>query len=434
MKLRIEKPIYGGAGLAHLAEGEQAGKAVFVHFTLPSEFVEARLTEQKGDFEEASLVQVLTPSPDRVQPRCAHFGQCGGCHYQHATSSAQLQIKSEILLETLEHSGLTALPELQIHTAEPWAYRNRIRLRVAESDSTLRVGYNRRASNEFLAIHECPISAPLLLRAAEAFLRAAAEDANTMRLVRDVMEVEFFTTADEKNLQMTLFVRKEQNHLNAVCERMKKLLPELAGWEVSLLSPSGQQRHARSPRRLENGGSSGFNYFAAGQDYWVSRNSFFQVNRFLIDEFVRVVTAGRQGKVAWDLYAGVGLFSHALAKTFRQVVAVEADATDLSRFFKGPGRRAVESTTVQFLRGAVLQRERPELIVIDPPRAGAGQEVCALLAKIAPADIVYVSCDPVTLARDLRALIASGYKVSELHLVDMFPQTFHLETAVVLRR
>jgi 23S rRNA (uracil1939-C5)-methyltransferase len=434
MKLRIEKPIYGGAGLAHLVQGEQAGKAVFVHFTLPSEFVEVRLTQQKDDFEEASVVQVLTPSLDRVQPRCAHFGQCGGCHYQHATYSAQLQMKSEILQETLERAGLTALPELQIHSAEPWAYRNRTRLRVAESDSTLRVGYNRRASNEFLPIHECPISAPLLLRAAEAFLQVAAVDANTIRLARDVMEVEFFTTADEKSLQMTLFVRTEEAHLKAVCERMTKLLPELAGWQVSLLPPSGQQRRARSPRPLENLGSSGFNYFAAGQDYWVSRNGFFQVNRFLVDEFVRVVTAGRHGSVAWDLYAGVGLFSRVLARTFGQVVAVEANATDLSRSFKGPGRRAVESTTVQFLRGAVLQRERPELVVLDPPRAGVGEEVCALLAKISPQEIVYVSCDPVTLARDLTALIGSGYKVSELHLVDMFPQTFHLETVVVLRR
>jgi len=166
----------------------------------------------------------------------------------------------------------------------------------------------------------------------------------------------------------------------------------------------------------------------------VGRGGFFQVNRFLVDELVRTVTAGRQGTMAWDLYAGVGLFSRVLAKSFLQVVAVEADATDLSKSFKGSGKRAVEATTVEFLRGAVVQRERPELIVMDPPRAGVGPEVCALLARISAPEIVYVSCDPVTLARDLKALASSGYNVVELHMMDMFPQTFHIETVVFLRR
>ena len=166
----------------------------------------------------------------------------------------------------------------------------------------------------------------------------------------------------------------------------------------------------------------------------ISRGGFFQINRFLIDELVRIVTAGRQGTVAWDLYAGVGLFSRALAKSFQHVVAVEAAANDLSRSFKGPGRRAVEATTVEFLRSAVVQRERPELIVMDPPRAGVGSEVCALLARISPPEIVYVSCDPVTLARDLKLLVAAGYNIAEIHMVDMFPQTFHLESVMILRR
>jgi 23S rRNA (uracil1939-C5)-methyltransferase len=166
----------------------------------------------------------------------------------------------------------------------------------------------------------------------------------------------------------------------------------------------------------------------------VGRGSFFQVNRFLIDELVRMVTAERQGAVAWDLFAGVGLFSRALARTFQHVVAVEAAATDLDKSFKGPGRRAVEATTVEFLRSAVLQRERPELIVMDPPRAGLGAEVCTLLARISAPEIVYVSCDPVTLSRDLKSLVAAGYNLVELRMVDMFPQTFHLETVAVLLR
>lgn len=434
MKLQIEKPLYGGAGLAHQTEGEGAGRAIFVQFTLPGEFVEARLLEQKDTFEEASLVQVITASEDRVQPRCAHFGQCGGCHYQHAAYSAQVQMKVAILQETLERAGLTELPTIQRHAGEPWAYRNRTRLRVAELEATIRVGYSRRGSNEFLAIHECPIIAPLLWRAAEALLQVAAEDATTARLFSSAIEVEFFTTADEKTLQMILLLEKKQVGLKALCESMQELVPELSGATASLLSRSGPQRQARSPRPLESWGAEGLTYRAAGEAHWVNRRSFFQVNRFLVDELVRIVANGRRGSIAWDLYAGVGLFSRALTREFQQVVAVEAAANELSISFKGPGKRAVEATTAEFLRSAVVQRERPELIVMDPPRAGVGSEVCALLARISSPEIVYVSCDPVTLARDLKSLVTVGYRVEELHMVDMFPQTFHLETIVVLRR
>jgi 23S rRNA (uracil1939-C5)-methyltransferase len=434
MKLQIEKAVYGGAGLGHQTEGKGAGKAVFVPLTLPGEIVEARLLEQKNAFGEASLLQVLTASEDRVPPRCAHFGQCGGCHYQHAAYPAQVRMKAAILQETLERAGLTALPAIQTHTGEPWAYRNRTRLRIAALDAALRVGYNRRGSNEFLAIRECPISAPPVWRAAEMLLQVAAENLTSERLLRDAVEVEFFTTGDEKKLQMTLFVRKARPGFDALCKRMLELVPEIAGADISLLSFSDPPRRARSPRPLETWGADGLNYPAAGEKYWVSRGGFFQINRFLVDELVRIVTAGRRGAVAWDLYAGVGLFSRALATEFRQVVAVEAAADDLARSFKGSGKRAVEATTVEFLRSAVVQRERPDLIVMDPPRAGVGAEVCALLARISSPQIVYVSCDPVTLARDLKLLVAGGYNIVEIHMVDMFPQTFHLETVIILGR
>jgi 23S rRNA (uracil1939-C5)-methyltransferase len=434
MKLQIEKEVYGGAGLAHQAEGEGAGRAVFVPFTLPGELVEAHLLEQKSAFGEASLVQVLSASEDRVQPLCAHFGQCGGCHYQHAAYPAQVQIKVAILRETLERAGLTTLPAVQTHAGEPWIYRNRTRLRIDEFDSFLRVGYNRRGSNDFLAVKECPILAPLLWRTAEALLQVSTEDSTAARWLRGAVEMELFTAGNEKKLQMTVFVRKEQAGLSALCERMQALVPELASAYASLLPSAGPHRRARSPRQLEGWGAQGLSYHVAGEDYWVGRGGFFQVNRFLVDNLVRIVTAGRRGVIAWDLYAGVGLFSRGLAGEFQQVVAVEAAANELSRSFRGRGKRAVEATTLEFLRSAVVQRERPELIVMDPPRAGVGAEVCALLARVSAPEIVYVSCDPVTLGRDLKSLAEAGYHLVELHMVDMFPQTFHLETVAVLRR
>jgi 23S rRNA (uracil1939-C5)-methyltransferase len=376
----------------------------------------------------------MSASKDRVKPACSHFGECGGCQYQHAEYPVQVKIKSSILKETLEHAGLMELPNIESHIGPPWGYRNRIRLRVEELNSTARVGYNRRGTNEFLAIHECPIAAPILWRAAQSLLHVAAQTPSAARWLTNAVEVEFFTTGDEKKLQMTLFVRKDQPGLAAFCEHLKQVIPELAGAGTSLIKLTGPQRQVQKPRPLESWGVTGLSYRAADEDYWVSRGGFFQVNRFLIDELVRIVAADRNGQLAWDLYAGVGLFSRALAKKFRQVVAVETAGTDLINSFKGPGKRAVEATAVDFLRHAVIQRERPQVIVVDPPRAGVGTEVCLLLVRIGVPEIVYVSCDPVTLARDLKMLVDAGYKLEELHPVDLFPQTFHLETVVVLRK
>ena len=431
MKLRIEKVVYGGAGLAHRLEAEDSGQTVFVPFTLPGELVEARLTDSKRGFADAELLQIVEASSDRVAPGCAHFGECGGCHYQHASYEAQLALKTYILRETMERAGLAHLPEVQIHSGEPWRYRNRIRLRLAEVEGALRVGYLRRGSNEFLPVTMCPIAAPLLWRAAEALLKLV-NYTDSARCAKAIVEVEFFTTKDESKFQMTLFTRqKAVMGFDVLCERLQKLLPELVGAGVATLQAEGSRR-AERPRAIASWGAEGLSYAAAGEKYWVSRGGFFQVNRSLVDELVRIVTARRRGALAWDLYAGVGLFSRALKAGFDGVVAVEAAADDLAKTFKGDGRRAVAVTTVEFLRGAVVQRERPELVVMDPPRAGVGAEVCSLLGRVLAQEIVYVSCDPVTLARDLKALVDFGYKINELHMVDMFPQTFHQETVVVL--
>lgn len=432
MKLQIEKVVYGGAGLAHPIEGEAAGKAVFVPFTLPGELVEASATESKSGVVNADLVQVIEASRDRVKPECAHFGECGGCHYQHARYKAQLALKTGILQETLERTGLAKLPEVEVHAGEPWGYRNRIRLRVAKVDGVLRVGYLRRGSNDFLPIVMCPIAAPLLWRAAEAMLKLA-ETPDAARWMEKIAEVEFFTTQNESALQMTVFTQHRVAGFDAFCKQLRELLPELVGAGASMLRAEGSRR-AERPRAIAAWGAEGLSYAVASEKYWVSRGGFFQVNRSLVEELVRIVAAGRRGTLAWDLYAGVGLFSRALKTSFDEVVAVEAAADDLVKAFKGNGRRAVAATTVEFLRGAVVQRERPELVVMDPPRAGVGAEVCTLLGRVAAKEIVYVSCDPVTLARDLKALVDFGYRINELHMVDMFPQTFHQETVVVLDR
>lgn len=415
MTLHIEHLVYSGEGLAHT----ETGAPVLVPFTLPGEVV--RLDGP------SDALQILTASSDRIAPRCVHFGACGGCQYQHIDYPAQVAVKASILQQTLAGAGLTALPELQSHAADPYHYRNRIRLRFEVVDGALRFGYNRRGSYDMLPIVECPISAPLLLRTAEALLLVAAGNPAWQR---HLAAAELFINADESRVQVTLFVRSDRVLiLNIFCEQLKMHIPELAGAGITVVGPSG-----RKDQPGANWGAPGMMVHTADRDYWVSRGSFFQVNRFLVEALLNLATTDRTGTLAWDLYAGVGLFSRVLADSFAQVIGVETIVGDLAASLKGPGKQAVGATTLEFLRHAVLQRERPGFIVMDPPRAGLGPEVCALLARVKAPQMVYVSCDPQTLAQDLKAMVDSGYTIHALHLVDLFPQTFHLETVVFLNR
>jgi 23S rRNA (uracil1939-C5)-methyltransferase len=277
----------------------------------------------------------------------------------------------------------------------------------------------------------CSIAAPVLWRAADALLSLSE---SSPHWISSVEEVEFFTAADQHAVQMTVFVRNEPKGFSALCDDLQQQLPELTGAGVAVIESETRGRKSFRIRAGSTWGKDGLNYIAGVESYWVSRGGFFQVNRHMIDPLLDLVTHGKSGDLAWDLYAGVGLFSRALAGNFNEVVAVEAAAEDLMRSFRGEGRRAVAATTLDFLRQAVLQRERPDLVVMDPPRAGVGAEVCTLLTRVRPKEIVYVSCDPVTLGRDLRVMVDSGYKLDELHMMDMFPQTFHQETVAVMRR
>jgi 23S rRNA (uracil1939-C5)-methyltransferase len=425
MKLTIEKVVYGGNGLSR-----QGDQTIFVPFTLPGETVEASCDDTSNGIVEARLSNVINPSQHRITARCDHFGECGGCHYQHADYDEQLAIKRQILHETLERADLHTLPAIGIHSGDPWHYRNRIRVRITRQNGQLRAGYLRRGTTEFLPVHMCSIAAPLLWRTVEALL---AVEGDAARWIEAAEEAEVFTNEDQSKLQLTLFLhRQPPGSFDSLCNVLQSIIPELAGAGVAIFESKGKGRKTQRFRAGPTWGTPGLNYRAGEETYWVSRGGFFQVNRTLLDKLVALVTHDRRGELAWDLYAGVGLFSRVLTKRFANVVAVEAAADDLARSFRGHGQRAVAATTVEFLRQAVLERDRPDLIVLDPPRAGIGSEVCTLLGRLRPASIVYVSCDPVTLGRDLRQMVDSGYRLCELHMIDLFPQTFHQETVAVL--
>jgi 23S rRNA (uracil1939-C5)-methyltransferase len=438
MKLTLEKPVYGGDCLARAAASEdkrgegksgkaEPGKAIFVPLTLPGETVTARVVEEKRGYAKAEAEEILIASPNRVTPPCPYFGACGGCSYQHTDYATQLDLKQQILRETLSRAEVEFAGEFTALAADPWAYRNRIRLAVLPDGS---FGYRARRSHALVPISECPIAAPVLLNAAKAISEFLGENPSPTPL----SEIELFTNHDESELLVTLFceLAPEDDAQIWLDELHQSLSPRPTGIRVQLADGS------LSPPILASAGDSSLTYRGSGFDYRVDHGAFFQVNRRLIDSFVSLVTTGHTGKLVWDLFAGVGLFARQFAADFAEVVAVESAPASLAALNQNLVRtsgRAVSSTTLDYLRRNRQEREaRPDLIVLDPPRVGLGEETTSLLNAIYAPEMVYVSCDPATLARDLHALTQERYDIEKITLADMFPQTFHLETVAHLRR
>jgi 23S rRNA (uracil1939-C5)-methyltransferase len=428
MKLRIEKAIYGGAALARVpADGpaDLAGKAVFVPLALPGEVVEATIASDRRSYITATLDSVLEPAPARITPGCEYYSRCGGCHYQHADYAAQLAMKRSILIETLERAHVSVPAEVRVLSADPWAYRNRIRLHV----TTTALSYREAASHRDLPVTHCPVAAPILQRSIGAFNQLLQQQP---ALAQSLSEVEFFTTADESALLISLFTKQSkspQQLPQSVADELLPALPGLQGVRTFSLNPK-----TRRTQPSAAWGQTSLEYTVGPLQYQVSAGAFFQVNRYLLPMLLDEVIAERSGSIAWDLYAGVGLFAQALAQRFEQVIAVEsspASAADLVRNLRGSSHKHVSQDTLRFLQSPA---QHPDLVVVDPPRAGLGAEVCKHLASVQPRQIVYVSCDPSTLGRDLRALQPSGYRPVALTLIDLFPQTFHLETVATLER
>lgn len=424
--LTIEKAVYGGDGLAHLPD---SGKAVFVPLVLPGERVEAALVEEKRNFARAEASRILDASPQRTQPPCPYFGACGGCQYQHAHYPAQLAIKREILRETLSRAGV-ALPHT-IHTiaSEPFGYRNRLRFAIREDG---KLAYRARASHTLIAVDACPIAAPALVHAANVVAQWSLAHPAPV----PIQEIELFLNHDASELLLALSVRQPPEPEGAR-RWLAALQAELPIDRSSLWMEL--EDGALEPTITEALGPMYLTYEVAGTAYRVDAAAFFQVNRTLIDTLVQRVTGHLPAvKLAWDLYAGVGLFARQLAHRCDRVHAVEIAATSrqaLAHNLAGTNAVPITSTTLDYLRGNRERREpRPDAIIVDPPRAGLGPEVTQLLNAIHAPDLVYVSCDPATLARDLKALTAERYRIAELALIDMFPQTFHLETVVHLTR
>jgi 23S rRNA (uracil1939-C5)-methyltransferase len=369
--ITIEKLVYGGEGLARLE-----GRVVLVPFVLPGETVRVEIGRAKNDLSRGRLLEITNPSPARVAPGCPYFLRCGGCQYQHIDYAAQVEQKREILREALQRVGKIEFPgDIATVAGDPWQYRNRVQLHVQDE----RVGYFGQHSRDLVEISHCPIASPKLN---ETIGKIHAPQATTA---------------------LELFSNETEVQVNAVDRVSRSALEQLAALGVT--------------NSIEYAG------------FQVSRNSFFQVNRYLVGRLVECAIGHARGEWAVDLYAGVGLFAKKLAERFAKVIAVESGGSSFRDLERNFPEGAVKSSVEDYL--AALQ-EKPDFILADPPRAGLGKQAVGELARIHAPRLTIVSCDPATLARDLRALASEGYRIEKITLIDLFPQTFHLETVVEL--
>jgi 23S rRNA (uracil1939-C5)-methyltransferase len=427
LELKIEKLVYGGDALAHAD-----GNTVFVPYALPGERIAASIRSKKKKLIRARLENVLEASPERQKPACPHFGVCGGCHYQHLSYPQQVKAKEEILRETLQRlGGIAWNAEIQTHTAEPYGYRNRAQWAVRASMPRA-IGYFLPESSNIVPIDECPVLSPLLART----FSQVQELARSGLLPDDTLEIEAFADSADEKAALNVAFRKFHTSPSEIAKLFREAIPHLDS--LLLLD--------QSKDRFELTGPGYLTHTAGGYSFRVSHLSFFQVNRFLIEELLQAVLADAEGTTALDLYAGVGFFTLPLARKFQRIVSVDANLAATRDLRQNAEAAGVQVTSLnehveEFLKKTT---EKADLVVLDPPRSGLGAEASTKLLDLDTQEVRYLSCDPATLARDLAILTGTGggrtaerrvrYEIQEIHLFDLFPQTFHIETLVRLRR
>jgi len=382
LELTVERIVPNGFGI-----GFVEGLTVFTPLTAPGDRARVRLTQLKKRIAFAEVVEVLEPSPLRVEPPCRYFGVCGGCDFQQLTYEAQLEAKVGIVRDCLKRiAQIDWADEIPI-IGSPHEYGYRSRAQWHADPRTKTLGYLKRNSHEIVDIKTCLILAPEL-------------DTELQR-VREAIPWENFW--DDKS------------RIEAAAGddgRVSIYSPELNEPVTEIVSS------------------------AAGERFSYSAQAFFQGNRHMVDKLVDAALSGTTGRTALDLYSGVGLFALPLARRFANVVAVEENAFAVAFAEKNAAEAEVknirfESTSVKkYLQTAHI--DGLDLVLLDPPRSGPERETIRKIAQIRPREISYVSCEPSILARDLKELTGRGYSIKSITVLDLFPQTHHVETVVRL--
>ena len=415
LRLRTESPAHGGAVIAH-----DSGRTVLVYYAIPDEVVEAEPSGRRGGLLYASTSRVVEASPDRIEPRCPYFGECGGCVWQHARYERQLEFKLQAVKEAWQGVGLRLPPDTPILGMEdPWRYRIRGEFESSYGqDGSIEFGFHRMRRHSVLPVRTCPIHDERIERAMLAF-RQAASELRVRRLQTLLLTIEptgpgLLWRARYRGSQSSADRAKGERELPA---RVAELLPDLVLLDESM--------------GLEFWGLS----FRVRSDTFVQTN--YRQMLVLYRTVLDMLQTGPADSVL-DLYAGIGTISLAAARSCGSVTAIEENP--IAMRLAGVNARINGVSNVRMVPsrvGEALRKVRAgenQAAVLDPPRAGCEPAATAELLRLAPDRLVYVSCEPTTQARDISLLVRGGYRVRRAAVVDMFPQTYHVESVALLER
>jgi 23S rRNA (uracil1939-C5)-methyltransferase len=407
--LRPTSVAHGGAAVAR-----DEGKVWLVNYALPGEVVEAEARGRQGGVAVAAATRIVEPSPHRVEAPCPYFGTCGGCQLQHAAYAQQLAMKRQVVEEAWARAGLRLPPDAAVLGMEdPWRYRIRGEFEATAEAEGWRFGFHRMRSHEVLPVDSCIIHDQRIERALPAFARAAGE-LRLAGLQNLLLTVE--PTGPGLLWRLRVSGRRRDWPREAYARRVADLLPDV--------------------RLLDDAMSLEF----WGLTFRVRSDTFVQTNYRQMLVLYRTtldMLQARPGERVLDLYAGIGTISVAAAREGALVTAVEENpnAVQLGRL-----NARINSANVEYRPGKVeaVLREvrlgRHAAVVLDPPRAGCEPAAIGELIRLGIPRLVYVSCEPSTHARDVVALVRGGYRVRRAAIVDMFPQTYHIESVALLER
>jgi 23S rRNA (uracil1939-C5)-methyltransferase len=405
----LDKLTYGGDAMGRLPDA----RAVFVPFALPGEQVRIRLVEEKRGYARGELLEVVQPAAARIPARCPHFGVCGGCHYQHLPYASQLEIKTGILRDQLTRIGQISDPPIRPiqPCPNPWNYRNHVQFHVHPNGS---LGFQAPNSNRIVPIRECHLP--------EAQLNSLWP------------QLEFETETGIERLSLRLGADEDMLLM------LESRQPEIPGLEVQAGISVVHQYDGESVLlvgddhvRMEIRSS----ILSQSRSFLVSAGSFFQVNTRMAGALVDHLLSNLPEKIdtLLDVYCGVGLFSAFLAPRVRRLIGVEVSPAACEDFSINLDEfehvELYEATAEQALPALQLQ---PDVILVDPPRAGLERSALEAILAMQPKILAYVSCDPATLARDARRLVDGGYRLQHITPFDLFPHTFHIESVSFFTR
>ncbi len=400
--ITTEKMVFGGDCI-----GKISGKTVFVPYSLPEEELEIEITRETRDYCNARIVKIITPSPHRTEPFCPHYGICGGCTLQHADPEYQTELRKSVLKDAFLREGLD-VPEIKVIAGNPREYRSRFQFHDG--------GLMRRMSNEIIPIDFCPCASKEI----NAYL------SETPFEKRPAGRIHVFGSEkliSHKGIAVAREMRESGSQMEKISgkKHSKKIRPRFEG-TVPV---------AENQCTVE----------ISGKKITFDAQGFFQSNMEVLEKSVALITGGLEGNHVLDMYSGCGTFSVFLADRFNHVTMVEHNKGAVVFAEQNLAGKSHESyglsgeTWVKYhAEKCIASHGKFDAVVIDPPRSGMEKSVCQWLTKSGIPKIRSVSCDPATLARDIRFLLRGGYKISDLYLLDFYPQTCHIESLACLEK